>query len=180
MDYVSVISNLLHFQQCTLSFNPLVVALAERGGPPLDYYFPYIHFTDPGFLPNAFICPDVSGQDRGPVSRTNVNLAHSQGLALIVVLNCYALAEQNLYVNGVLDRSAVTSNPYSIGSLFAPFLHDGSLPQYQCDFRSFFISKFSHPLSVPPVSLSVRVLSRIDNNCVSISLFPLPSSPSTS
>jgi hypothetical protein len=90
MDYVSVISNLLHFQQCTLSFNPLVVALAERGGPPLDYYFPYIHFTDPGFLPNAFICPDVSSQDRGPVSRTNVNLAHSQGLALIVVLNCYA------------------------------------------------------------------------------------------
>jgi hypothetical protein len=33
---------------------------------------------------------------------------------------------------------------------------------------------------VPPVSLSVRVLSRIDNNCVSTSLFPLPLSPSTS
>jgi hypothetical protein len=64
--------------------------LAERGGPSLDYYFPYIHFVDPGFLPNAFICPDVSIHDRGLVSRTNVNLAHSQGLALIVTLNCYA------------------------------------------------------------------------------------------
>jgi hypothetical protein len=106
-------------------------------------------------------------------------LAHSQGLALIVVLNCYAWAEQNLYVNGVLDRSAITSSSQSIGSLFAPFLRDGRLPQHQCDFRFFFISRFSHSHQVPPLNLSVRVLSRIDNNCVSTSLFPLPSSPRT-
>lgn len=78
------------FQQCTLLFNPLAFAAAERGGPPLEYYFPFIDFTNPSFTLNAFLFPDASIPIRGSVSRSNIFLAHDQGLALIVVLNCYA------------------------------------------------------------------------------------------
>jgi hypothetical protein len=71
-----------------------------------------------------------------------------------------------------LNRNAVTSNPRSMGRIFFPHLND--LPLYQRDFRSFFISRFSHHIPVPPLDISVSVLDRINKNCVSISLFPLP------
>ena len=90
MDDTSVLNNLLLFQQCTLLFNPLAFAAAGRGGPPLDYYFPFIDFTNPSFALNAFLFPDANIPLFGFVSRPNINLAHDQGLALIVVLNCYA------------------------------------------------------------------------------------------
>ena len=172
IDCPSVLTNLLHFQQCTLTLNPLIRDLAQRGGPSLASYFPYIRFIEPDYVLNAFIRPNFTSPAFGLVSIPHINLAHSQGFALIVVLNCYSWAEHNLYANGVLNRNAVTSNPRSMARIFFPHLND--LPLYQRDFRSFFISLFSHHIPVPPLDISVSVLDRINKNCVSISLFPLP------
>jgi hypothetical protein len=91
VSYSTVIHNLTVFHHCSNSFNPLIVSLSERGGPSLISYFPYVEFYDPLFALNAFISPHSDLPAPGNIiSNRNVNIAHSQGLALIVVLNCYA------------------------------------------------------------------------------------------
>jgi phosphopantetheinyl transferase len=68
----------------------LIRDLAQRGGPSLASYFPYIRFIEPDYVINAFIRPNFISPAFGLVSIPHINLAHSQGFALIVVLNCYS------------------------------------------------------------------------------------------
>ena len=80
-----------------------------------------------------------------------------------------------MYVNGILNCDAVTSDPQSIGRVFRPYFDRGVIPTNQRDFRYFFVSQFFNYSTAIPLAFSVQFFVRVDNNCTSSSLLPLPS-----